>query len=134
MVFIPARLTILGLLETSGGFPGIDPTSLVDATVREVGSPGELISQGTWICGKKPMGSGEVASSGQPVLLSRPDLPSISSPAPGVFSQLPAGQERTQPARNFVENNNIMTAVETVNITEPKERGGFPGGNGERGD
>ena len=90
---------------------------------------------GTWwidcrACGsgKKPVGSGEVAavtSFRSTVLLSRDQTcPSSSSPASGVFSQLLSGTRKDRACQNqggaF---NMIMTAIETVNITEPKGKG-----------
>ena len=78
--------------------------------------------------GKKPVGSGEVAavtSFRSTALLSRDQTcPSSSSPASGVFSQLLSGTRKDQACQNQGSVfNMIMTAIETVNITEPKGKG-----------
>ena len=78
--------------------------------------------------GKKPMGSGEVAavtSFRSTVLLSRDQpCPSPSSPASGAFSQLLSGTRKDRACQNQGSAlSMIMTAVETVNITEPKGKG-----------
>ena len=108
------------------GYLVIIPLTSMRVVGREAGLLGELIA-GTWIR-KKPMGSGEVAavtSFRSTVLLSRDQpCPSPSSPASGAFSQLLSGTRKDRACRNQGSAlSMIMTAVETVNITEPKGKG-----------
>ena len=76
--------------------------------------------------GEKPVGSGEVAavtSFRSTVLLSRDQTcPSSSRPVSGVFSQLLSRMRKDRACQNQ-GGAHIMTAVETVNITEPKGKG-----------
>ena len=76
--------------------------------------------------GKKPVGSGEVApvtSFRSTVLLSRDQTcPASSRPVSGVFSQLLSRMRKDRACQNQ-GGAHIMTAVETVNITEPKGKG-----------
>ena len=124
-LFTPARFPLPGAPgDSSDGLPG-------NYSSMSMGRRGAGI---WWIdcracgSGKKPAGSGEVAavtSFRSTVLLSRDQTcPSSSSPASGVFSQLLSGTRKDRACQNqggaF---NMIMTAIETVNITEPKGKG-----------
>ena len=86
---------------------------------------------------KSQWAAGEVAavtSFRSTVLLSRDQTcPSSSRPVSGVFSQLLSRMRKDRACQNQ-GGAHIMTAVETVNITEPKGRGGLLWGNVGRGD
>ena len=124
-LFTTARFTLPGAPgDSSGGLPG-------NYSSMSMGRRGAGI---WWIdcrargSGKKPVGSGEVAavtSFRSTVLLSRDQTcPSSSSPASGVLSQLLSGTRKDRACQNQGSAfNMIMTAIETVNITEPKGKG-----------
>ena len=93
---------------------------------REAGSPCGLAA-GHMDQAKSQWAAGEVAamtSVRSTILLSRNQTcPSSSSPASGVFSQLLSRTRKDRACQNQGGAHIIMTAIETVTITEPKGKG-----------
>ena len=124
----------LGLLEIPQvGFLVIIPI-YQDKRKRQVHLVNWL--QSTWIR-QKANGIRWGCAFGSTVLLSRDQpCPSSSSPASGAFSQLLSGTRKDRACQNQGSVlSMIMTAVETVNITQnQRERGGLLWDNVGRGD